>query len=86
MAINKLTDFLKGKFKYDNIGQYIWLVEPNGNHQKIADLRGWGAIQNLFKLSGGKIDIEKAEKFQDDLGKWVTEALQEKLERENTKK
>ena len=48
----------------------------------IADLRGWGAIQNLFKLKGGAIDFEKAEKFQDDLGQWIADAINEKLERE----
>lgn len=74
-----LQEFLKDKFKYDNYGQFIWLVQPNGNHQKIADLRGWGAIQNLFKDKSGKIDFKKAEKFQDELGEWVATALNEKL-------
>jgi len=75
----KPEEFLKGKFKYDNDGQYIWLVQPSGNHQKIADLRGWGAIQNLFADKSGKIDMKKAEAFQDELGEWVAIALNEKL-------
>lgn len=75
----KAEEFLKGKFKYDNYGQYIWLVQPNGHHQKIADLRGWGAIQNLFVNKDRAIDIKSAEKFQDELGEWLVTALNEKL-------
>ena len=75
----EVKDFLKGKFKYDDYGQYIWLVEKDGNHKKIADLRGWGAIQNLFKDNKGAVDFPKAEKFQADLGKWIEQTLNEKM-------
>ncbi len=80
----EVASFLKGTFKYDEMGQYIWLVEADGNHQKIADLRGWGAIQNLFKSHNGQIDLGKAAEFQDVLGKWIVDALAEKLERERS--
>jgi hypothetical protein len=82
----KLLDFLKGKFTYDNNGQYIWLVQPNGNQQKIADIRGWGAIQNLFMDKKGKLDEKKAENFQDELGEWIVSAINEKLENERKTK
>jgi len=74
-----LKEFLKGKFVYDNYGQYIWLVQPDGNHQKIADLRGWGAIQNLFKEKDGRINMDAAADFQDELGQWYVNTLNEKL-------
>ena len=76
----KLNDWLKGKFSYDQDGQYIWLVKPNEHFQKIADLRGWSAIQNLFKRKDQSIDIQAAGLFQDELGKWIVDALNEKLE------
>ena len=76
----KVTDFLKGKFKYDNYGQYIWLVESNGNHQKIADIRGWGRIQHLFMDKNGKLDEKKAGEFQDKCGQWVADTLNKALE------
>lgn len=79
----KLIKFLKGQFKYDDHGQYIWLVKPDGHHQKIADLRAYGAIQNLFKNGSGAVDIMQANEFQDKLGEWVVEALNEKLKKEN---
>jgi len=78
----KITDFLKGKFKYDNYGQNIWLVEPNGNHQKIADIRGWGRIQHFFMDKKGKLDEKKAGEFQDKCGQWVADALNKALESE----
>lgn len=77
-----ITDFLKGKFKYDNYGQYIWLVEPNGNHQKIADIRGWGRIQHFFMDKKGRLDEKKAGEFQDKCGEWVVNALNKALESE----
>ncbi len=78
----KVTDFIGVKATYDDYGQYIWAVYKDGGQQKLADLRGWGAIQNLFKTKGGLIDEEKAASFQDELGRWLVDAINEKLERE----
>lgn len=73
-----ILGFLGEKITYDSMGQYLWAVDKEGGHQKLADLRGWGAIQNLFKNNDGTIDMEKAAQFQDELGKWVSEAINEK--------
>lgn len=73
--IEEISKYLNGVFKYDNFGQIIWLVTPDGNHQRFADLRGWGAIQNLFKKEDGTIDFDKAAVFQDQIGEWAVEAL-----------
>ena len=78
----KVTDFIGVKATYDEHGQYIWGVDKKGGYQKLADLRGWGAIQNIFKTKGGLIDEEKAASFQDELGRWLVDAINEKLERE----
>jgi hypothetical protein len=58
---------------YDNLGTCIWNREKDGGNQMIADIRGWGAIQNLFKTP------EEAEKFQDEVGEFITQAIREKL-------
>lgn len=81
----KLSDFLQGKFKYDADGQLIFLVKPNGYLQRIIDLRGWGAIQNLFRNKDQSIDIDAAAKFQDELGEWIAATLNEKLALEGPK-
>ena len=78
----KVTDFIGVRATYDEDGQYIWGVYQDDSYQKLADLRGWGAIQNLFKTKGGLIDEEKAASFQDELGRWLVDAINEKLERE----
>lgn len=80
----KVTDFIGVKATYDDYGQHIWAVDKDGGHQKLADLRGWGAIQYLFKTKKGLIDEEKAASFQDELGRWLVDAINEKLERERT--
>ena len=77
----KITDFIDGKVTYDNYGQYFWINNSNEGQQMLAELRGWGKIQNMFK-SKGKYDLDSAEKFQDELGEWVASAINEKLERE----
>jgi hypothetical protein len=42
----------------------------------LLNVRGWGAIQHLFKTQ------EEAMKYQDELGAWFADAINEKLERE----
>jgi hypothetical protein len=77
----KIIDFIDGKVTYDNYGQYFWVNDANEGQQMLAELRGWGRIQNMFK-DKGKYDLDAAEKFQDELGEWVASAINEKLERE----
>lgn len=74
-----IKDFLGEKVEYDKHGQYIWAVSKEKGHQKIADLRGWGAIQNLFKEPMGAVDFKKAEIFQDNLGQFIVDAISEKV-------
>ena len=79
----KPQDFLGEKVRFDEFGSgYFWAEDKGNGDQMIAEIRGWGAIQNLFKNKNGSIDFKKAEKYQDDLGKWIAEAINEKLERE----
>jgi hypothetical protein len=69
----ELKDFI-GTAKFDEHGGgYIWGVDKNGGHQMIAEVRGWGAIQNLFKTE------QEAAEFQDNLGRFIADAINEKL-------
>jgi hypothetical protein len=81
-----IIEFIGEKASYDENGLKIWGINKAGGYQMLADVRGWGAIQNLFKDKKGKIDMDKAEKFQDELGVWIAEAINEKLSRERLKK
>jgi len=64
---------------YDNLGTKIWKKESDGGSQLVAELRGWGALYNEFQ------SMKEAEKFQDDVGKFIVEAIREKIERDSQK-
>jgi hypothetical protein len=81
----KIRDFINGIVNYDKFGGgYFWINDPKGGKQMLAELRGWGHIQNMFKAAGGAIDDAAAAKFQDEVGDWIAAAINEKLEREAT--
>ena len=61
---------------YDEFGTHIWNKDKEGYIQKVADIRGWGAIQNLFKTQ------KEAEEFQDEVGKFIADAINEKIQRD----
>jgi hypothetical protein len=63
-----------GKAVYDPTGTMIFAEQKTGHMQYLLDVRGWGAIQNLFKT------VEEAEAFQDQIGRFVADAINEKLE------
>ncbi len=70
------------KAKYDEEGQWLWRIDKQGNLGRLVDLRGWGAIQYLFPKPDGGLDLDRAAKFQDEVGQWITDAINEKLNRE----
>lgn len=80
MITPQITDFINGPVIYDKEVQYFWINTPNNGVQMLADLRGWGHIQNMFK-ENGKINMDKAGKFQDEIGEFVAQAINEKIER-----
>jgi hypothetical protein len=66
----QIKKWLGNNIIYDADGQMIFSIQDNGHCQMIADIRGWGAIQNLFPE-----DMNKAGKFQDALGEFIAEAI-----------
>jgi len=91
--LNEIKKFI-GHAKYDEWGGgYIWGFDDDMSAQiigqvniptktevnEVLSIRGWGAIQNIFP------NITDAEQFQDELGKFIADAINEKLQRdENT--
>lgn len=69
MTVNQ---WLKNVY-YDPFGQYIWSKQPDGGSQMVCDIRGWGALQHEFDT------MEEAEKFQDEVGNFIAQAIKEKL-------
>jgi len=87
--LKEIKQFI-GTAKYDEWGGgYIWGYDKDDSAQMVGQInkpnkiqvnevlsvRGWGAIINMFP------DIESAAEFQDELGKFIAEAINEKLER-----
>lgn len=64
-----------GKAKYDEMGQIIFRGADKNNLQQFLDVRGWGAIQNMDEFK----TMDEAAAFQDRVGKWVVEVINEKL-------
>jgi hypothetical protein len=60
---------------YDDYGQYLWVNHDDGN-QLIGEVRGWGALQNEFDSE------DKAYMFQDEIGKFIADAINEKVKRD----
>jgi len=89
--IKMIHKFIGDRVRYDtNGGGYIWSLRKNDGIQMLAQvedpedpdnyvlsIRGWGAIQHMFK------NIQEAHKFQDQIGEWIAEAINEKIEKES---
>ena len=82
MSKKKVTDFIGQSVEYDQYGgAYIWGKKGNPNNPDLSmvmdiHIRGWGEIQNMFK------DIKEAEDFQDEVGEWIADAINQKLQKE----
>jgi len=76
-----IKEWFKNGVQYDNSGAQIWAVEKAKEADylhHVADVRGWGELQNIFKL-----DVDMAAEFQDKVGQFIVDAINEKLEREH---
>jgi hypothetical protein len=55
----------------------LWSKQDvDGGSQMIGEVRGWGALQNEFKTE------EEAATFQDEVGKFIAAAINEKIQRD----
>jgi hypothetical protein len=71
-----LKEWLKDVY-YDQWGQYLWSrQDEEGGSQMVGEIRGWGALQNEFKTE------EEASAFQDQVGKFIAAAINEKVQRD----
>lgn len=70
------------RIEYDPDDQIIWDVDKLNQITLVAELRGWGNIQNYINEKTGKFNQEKAAEFQDKIGFFIQDAINEKIERE----
>lgn len=72
MKTPTLKEFI-GKASYNPESQQIFGI--GFNEQLLCDIRGWGAIQYMFKTH------EDGMRFQDTIGQFIADAINEKIER-----
>lgn len=71
-----IKDWLKDVY-YDEFGQYLWSKQDaDSGSQMIGEIRGWGALQKEFKTQ------EECAKFQDEVGKFIADAINEKIKKD----
>lgn len=73
----KISDFIQGEVFYDPEGTYLWIRIPDVGCQMLGEIRGWGRIQNMFPNT--EIGHKEAAEFQDEIGRFVAEAINEKM-------
>ena len=69
-----IEEYFEGELYYDDYGANILLKKPNGKKHHIAAVRGFGCISKHFNHSD-----RKTIPFQDSVGKFIIEAIKEKL-------
>lgn len=76
-----VLEWFRDTVKYDSDGgTQIWAIEKTKDADylhHVADVRGWSELQNLFEL-----DMNKASEFQDKIGNFIADAINEKIQRE----
>lgn len=81
-----IKEFIGNKVEFDSFGgDYFWGNQKDGGQQMIAEIRGFGAMQNLFKDENGKVDFQRVDEFRTGLGNWIADAINQKLERERSR-
>lgn len=71
-----IAEYIGENLYYDKYGCQILSggAGTGSEFRMIADIRGWGALSNM--MSEGE-----ATKFQDQLGQFIADAINEKLQR-----
>jgi hypothetical protein len=77
---NRVMNFI-GKANYTgDLGTYIWSNNEAGKTELIAIVEGYREIQNICTT------ISEANEFQDEMGRFIAEAINEKIQRESSVK
>ena len=73
----EIIDFIgSANYQGDDLGTYLWANRPDGTREIIGVVYGY---QTEIEETEG---IKKAEDFQDELGNFIAEAINEKIKRE----
>ena len=73
-----IEDFIN-RATYDSESQTISGVDGDGKPVLIAMVRGWNVIQDMFRDDKGVADRARAAEYQDEMGEWIADAINQKL-------
>lgn len=68
-----IQEYLPEGVEYDPSGGIIIAYDKEGSFTYVADIRGFGKLTNLLKSEGAAVQ------FQDKLGRFIADAINEKL-------
>ena len=69
-----IQDYLPKGVKYDASGGLIFARDNKGGYVPVADIRGWSYLVDIFDGN-----LLKASNFQDELGRFIAEAINYRL-------
>jgi hypothetical protein len=73
----EIIDFIgSANYQGDDLGTYIWANRPDGTRDIIGVVYGYNTDTEK------NVGKEVAELFQDELGKFIADAINEKIKRE----
>jgi len=76
---NRVMNFI-GEVNYNaDLGTHLWSNNAFGKTELIAMVEGYRGIQEVCTT------ISEANEFQDEMGKFIAEAINEKIERDSVK-
>lgn len=75
-----VMDFIGDYAEYDKENRIIWKVDEHGVRENFLDIR----LNNdaLIRSEDGSVDHKKTVEFIEELGEWISHAINEKLERD----
>jgi len=82
MDTKDIINFIGHTTGFDNDSGYIWGINLDGSNHPIGEVRGYASIQKMFSCGKGKVNFKDANAFQDRLGKFISDAINEKMDNE----
>lgn len=82
-----VADFINGTVKYkQKQGQGLFVITPEGAEILIAVFASFPVVMKMPQFQSGNEGYYEARRFQDEVGDWIAQAINEKLQRETDPK
>ena len=79
--LKEIIDYIK-EANFLRANSRIVCKTKNGNQIPLANIVGWNWIEDKFTMPDGRMDYNEAVQFEFELGNFIKDAINEKIERE----